>query len=338
MKKLYVAAAILMLCAMLTGCFSNERGAAPEITPVGETTRTPQAAQTAQPKAQGEAPKFKTEKLSKPNPELKVYDVKRKKLETMPLEEYLEGVLAGEMPGDWPLEALKAQAILARTFVCKFVDEKKSKYDGADISTDIKEAQAYDAEGINDNIRRAVKETAGEVMVFEGELPYAWFYAHGGGKTALAKEGLEFAGEEPGYTQAIDSRDSDEAPSDVQHWTAEFGEKEVVAAAKDAGVELKSIKSVKIGEKGESGRAVTLDIDGKQFSAPALRIALGSEKMKSTLLEECEFKGGKLKLAGTGYGHGVGMSQWGAYALAKEGMKAEDIVKYYFKDVTIAKL
>ena len=60
--------------------------------------------------------------------------------------------------------------------------------------------------------------------------------------------------------------------------------------------------------------------------------------MKSTLLEECSFEDGRLSLAGSGYGHGVGMSQWGAYALAKEGMQAEDIVKHYFKDVNIGKL
>lgn len=78
-------------------------------------------------------------------PMLKVYDVKNEKLETLSVEDYLPAVLAGEMAGDWPLEALKAQAILARTFVLQFVSQKESMYDGADISTDIKEAQAYDA-------------------------------------------------------------------------------------------------------------------------------------------------------------------------------------------------
>ena len=201
MKKLLMPIAMIMLCAMLTGCFASE-------TP----RSTPQATQSAA----AQPPAFKTERLKESNPTLKVYDVKQKRIIEMPLEEYLEGVLAGEMPNDWPAEALKAQAILARTFVCKFIDEKKSKYDGADISTDIKEAQAYDADGVNDAIRRAVSATHGEIMVHEGELPYAWFYAHGGGKTALAREGLEFSGTEPGYTQVVDSRDSDEAPAGAQ--------------------------------------------------------------------------------------------------------------------------
>ena len=123
---------------------------------------------------------------------LSVYDVKSETLETLSVEDYLPAVLAGEMAGDWPLEALKAQAILARTFVLQFVSQKESMYDGADISTDIKEAQAYDAAGVNARIREAVKETRGEVLNAGGELPYAWFHAHSGGLTARAKEGLEY--------------------------------------------------------------------------------------------------------------------------------------------------
>lgn len=131
-------------------------------------------------------------------PMLSVYDIKAEKLETLSVEDYLPAVLAGEMAGDWPLEALKAQAILARTFVMQFVSQKKSMYDGADISTDIKEAQAYDASGINDRIRQAVRETRGMVMNAGGELPYAWFHAHSGGLTARAKEGLDYEKSEPG--------------------------------------------------------------------------------------------------------------------------------------------
>ena len=115
----------------------------------------------------------------------------------------LPAVLAGEMAGDWPLEALKAQAILARTFVLQFVSQKESMYDGADISTDIKEAQAYDAAGVNARIREAVKETRGEVRNAGGELPYAWVHAHSGGLTARAKEGLDYEKAEPSYTQCV---------------------------------------------------------------------------------------------------------------------------------------
>ena len=106
-------------------------------------------------------------------PILSVYNVSADKIEEMNLEDYVMGVVAGEMKNDWPLEALKAQAILARTFVLKFCDSKNSRYDGADISTDVREAQAYAPENINDRVRQAVDETRGVVMSADGEYPYA---------------------------------------------------------------------------------------------------------------------------------------------------------------------
>ena len=327
--RLLMACACLTACALLAGCFASQN-------PTPGASTAPSATSAATTRAV--APKFDTARLNESDPLLKVYDVAREQVVEMPLEEYLLGVLAGEMPGDWPLEALKAQAILARTFVHKFVDEKDSMYSGADISTDIKEAQAYSADGITDSIRRAVEETQGEILVCDGELPYAWFYAHGGGVTALAGEGLDFKGDEPEYTQVTDSRDADAGPDDVRSWKCEFTESEVRAAAADAGLNVERVTSVEIGERGPSGRATTLLINGQSVSAPSFRIAIGSKEMKSTLLDECEFDGGELELEGRGYGHGVGMSQWGARELAAQGWSAEDIVTYYFKGAQIAKL
>ena len=116
-------------------------------------------------------------------PILRVYQVDEEETKEMDLETYLQGVVAGEMKNDWPLEALKAQAILARTFVLKFCTDKESKYQGADISTDIEEAQAYDATAVNERVEQAVGETRGLVLSYGGELPYAWFHSHSGGVT-----------------------------------------------------------------------------------------------------------------------------------------------------------
>ena len=94
-------------------------------------------------------------------PMINVYIKSEDRIENMDIESYLCGVLAGEMRNDWPIEALKAQAILARTYTLKFLDTKESKYDGADISTDVTEAQAYNSESINSRIKQAVDETRG---------------------------------------------------------------------------------------------------------------------------------------------------------------------------------
>ena len=270
-------------------------------------------------------------------PVLRVYDVQQEATDTLSVEEYLPAVLAGEMAGDWPLEALKAQAILARTFVLQFVSQKESMYDGADISTDIREAQAYDPDGVNDRIRQAVRETRGLVLNAGGELPYAWFHAHSGGLTARAKEGLDYEKDEPGYTQCVKGMENDEAPAEAAKWEAAFTAEEVLAAAKDAGAAAAKLTGISIGQRGESGRAMTLLISGKEVSAPAFRIAIGSTKMRSCLLESLRMEDGRVIMRGRGYGHGVGMSQWGAYAMAKQGKTAQEIVLHYFAGVTLEK-
>lgn len=317
--------AIMATCLALTGCLARE------------AERPPQN-EGSQNTAYAGRINFNTDKLSTANPLLRVYDVKRDKISEMRLEKYLEGVLAGEMPGDWPLEALKAQAILARTFVCKFIDEKASIYENADISTDIKEAQAYSEADITDAIKSAVSETAGEVLSVKGRLPYAWFFSHGGGTTALAREGLGFKGSEPEYTRVTDSMDADVGPEDVKSWTARFTASEVRDASESAGVDVGSVTRVEMGRRGPSGRLTALIINGHEVSAPEFRLAIGSSKMKSTLIDSLRLHDAALEISGRGYGHGVGMSQWGAFALARDGMKAEEIVKYYFKNSDVVKL
>ena len=314
--------AMLLLTAALTGCMRSGGNPAP----------SPGATGTGMPKIPS---KLKTENGV---PQLNVYNVDKKAVQGMDIESYVQGVLAGEMRADWPLEALKAQAILARTFVLKFVEEKKSKYDNADISTDITEAQAYDESKINDRIIKAVDETRGLVLNYNGTFPYAWFHAHAGGQTELATKALDFQGAEPAYTESVQSPDSDRAPDSVKNWTATFTTSEVAAAAEKAGVKTGTVKTIEIGEKGDSGRAVTFKINGNSVSGPALRIALDSMKLKSTLIRDVSVAGGKVTFTGSGYGHGVGMSQWGAYGMAEQGAKAQDIVLHYFKNVSIVQL
>lgn len=272
-------------------------------------------------------------------PVLEVYVTESESLDKMTLEEYLYGVLAGEMKNDWPLEALKAQAILARSFVLKFMTEKESKYGGADISTDIEEAQAYDASSVNDRIRQAVDETKGMVLSANGELPYAWFHAHSGGKTEYAKPGLNWNEAEPGYTRIADGHENESAAPDAIEWTATFSSDQIIAAARKAGYNsINTLDSMDIGEKSESGRAVTLMINGQQVNAPDFRIAIGSTEMRSTMITELTLSGGQVTMSGKGFGHGVGMSQWGAYALAEGGMRGEEIVLEYFQNVEVVKM
>lgn len=312
---------IIVLLAMAVSCASCRRQ---EQRPAPETARLkiPEAISRGQGK----------------EPVLKVYVKETGEIKELPFERYLEGVVAGEMKNDWPEEALAAQAILARTFVMEFVSEKGgSKYEGAHVSTDIEEAQAWNEQAVNERVKKAVERTRGEVAVYNNNYIKAWFHAHAGGKTATAKEGLAFEEQEPPYVKVTESPDSPDAPKDDSNWTASFTKQEVQQALSETGSQVKDLTSVRVAEKGPSGRAVTLDFGGTKVSAPGFRIAIGSTKMKSTLIDSIEVQGEQLVIKGRGYGHGVGMSQWGAYALAKEGKKAEEIVEYYFKGIEIVK-
>lgn len=274
-------------------------------------------------------------------PLLKVYSVEEGKTIEMPFEEYVAGVVGGEVMNDWPEEVLKTQAIIARTFVMKAIEEGDgSKYDEyAHVSTDIEEAQAWDAESVNEAITSAIEATRGMVISYDGQFIYTWFHSNAGGMTALADEGLDFEEGNPPYVHAVDSPDDNpNIPEDERNWTATFEKAAIITAAKEQGIEIADFSQMTIAEQGPSGRVTTISMDDQTLSAPAMRIALGSEELKSTLINSIIVNGGSVTFEGAGYGHGVGVSQWGAYQMAEEGKTAEEIISYYFKDVDISKV
>ncbi len=273
-------------------------------------------------------------------PRLKVYIAQEKRVQEMAFEDYVAGVVGGEIKNDWPLEAIKAQAIIARTFVLQFIDEKgQSKYQNAHVSTDIEEAQAWNADAVNDRIKQAVKDTRGQVIVYKGKFVRTWFHSNAGGKTATPLEGLNFKDEETPYIKVVDSPDTGgKVDAEARKWTASFPKAKVLAALKEAGKPVKDFSRVSIAEKGPSGRAVTFQFDDVRVPGPELRLALGSTEMRSTLLDNIALEGDRVVMTGRGYGHGVGMSQWGAYTMAEQGKKAEDIINHYYKDIDIVKM
>ena len=268
-------------------------------------------------------------------PTLKFYDINTKEITEIELEEYLKGVLAGEIYNSWPIEALKAQAILARTFTLNYLQNNKSKYNGADISNDINEAQAYDASKINENIEKAVAETRGKVVVQDGKLIEAWFHSNSGGVTTNAKTGLNYLGEES-FTKSTKSPETAENSENFE-WVVKFSKSEILSALRAMGVSVQSISNFEVGEKDASGRAITLKMGGAEFSANTFRSKIGSTKMKSTLITDIVVSSSSVSISGKGYGHGVGMSQWGAKVLAEEGKTAKEIIEFYFDNIEVVK-
>ncbi|NLZ32108.1 MAG: SpoIID/LytB domain-containing protein [Firmicutes bacterium] len=310
-------AVLLLLCAALAiaaGCRRQKEAAPP---PLPEALREYQGRE----------------------PRLRVYLHESGTIAEMDFEDYIAGVVAAEMDPQWPESALGAQAIIARTFTLQKIKESGGLPErNAHASTDFKEFQAYSAERINDRVRQAVEKTRGMVALYNGDYIKAWFHAYAGPRTALPDEGLDYEGGNPPYIQIVDSPAEKIIPEEEKNWSASFPLAQVQAAVRGVtGEDPGPVQNAEISEKGPSGRATKIKINDVDVSAPSLRLALGSTEMRSTFIEEIELGEGGLYLAGTGYGHGVGMCQWGARALAEEGRSPEEIVNYFYRDITLAK-
>lgn len=269
-------------------------------------------------------------------PQITVYMHKTGEKKSMLMEDYIAGVVAGEMKSDWPVEALAAQAILARTFTIEAIETKGGVPErGTQASTDIKEFQAYNANDVNDNVRQAVAMTRGKIIVYQGQPIKAWFHASAGGITATAKEGLNYQDAEPPYIESVNSPD-DMAPADVQNWTATVSKKDIIAALAKIGHVVQTIDSMEATQKGPSGRVTQFTINQTlQVNGPDLRVAVGGTVIKSLLLDKIELSGDQVVFTGKGYGHGVGLSQWGAYSLATAGKRVDEIIAHYFTGVAL---
>ncbi|MGQ9557887.1 MAG: SpoIID/LytB domain-containing protein [Desulfurispora sp.] len=257
------------------------------------------------------------------------------------LEDYVAGVVAAEMEPTWPVNALAAQAILARTFTMENIQAGRvKKLHGTDASTSVEEFQAYDPSRINDNVRKAVQMTRGEVITYNGQYIKAWFSACDGGISSSAKEGLAYTKTPTPYVKA-NVRDNclSITTAENKQWTARVPLARVRAAVqKITGKDPGNISQAAIARKGPSGRAETIRLGSVTVGGPALRLALGSEVMRSTLLENIAVQGDQLVMTGRGFGHGVGMCQWGAHLMARQGQSPEEIVKFYYQNVRIDKL
>lgn len=277
-------------------------------------------------------------------PDISLYVNETGETRHMKIEEYIAGVVAGEMLPDWPVNAYAAQAILARTFTLAKMSEggMRDKY-GTDMSTDKEETQAYDPESVTDAIRDAVASTRGMILSYKGQYVRGWFHAASGGQTTLAKDGLAYEDDEPSYTKSV------EVPAELRHipreelnWEATYSLSEITSLLNAAGHSVGQVQRVFVVEKDQTGRATLIRVEhtGGHIDLPGavFRNAVGPDRMRSTLLTRFDSSATEVQMAGRGFGHGVGMSQWGAYGMSREGYSPEEIVKYFFKDVETQKL
>ena len=258
-------------------------------------------------------------------------DDKLEVIEHLSIEDYLCGVLPKEMSPDWPLEALKAQAVASRTYALKSVNPKKD-YD----ITDGVEMQIYiGASGVNARIIDAVNSTRGEVLKYKGSLLTAFFHACCGGHTASASS----AWGEDAVKPLSGVKDPFCSPSHQYKWDFYATTRDLLAFIQKQGASALKIKGIRIYKRDRSGRAVTLRFvtDSGSFSVRTsdLRKAFGTHDIKSTLITRITPLNGGYEFTGRGWGHGVGMCQEGAKFMAHKGRDYKKILRQYYPGASI---
>lgn len=263
------------------------------------------------------------------------------RVEDVSIEAYVRGVVAGEMPADFEPEALKAQAIAARTYIVRRLslnassnaeEGKTSRYDVTDttedqvyISKDRLERQwPADAQAKLEAIERAVEETKGLIVTFNRQPIQAAFFSTSNGYTENSED---YWGQPLPYLRSVPSPwDKNVSPRYKQ--TVEMSLKEFYAKL---GVKRKKGMKIRVTGLTEGRRIKEFTVGNRSFTGRETREKLGLPSSQFT------WKVTKDRIFFTtyGYGHGVGMSQWGANALAKEGKTAEQILQYYYTGVRI---
>ncbi len=253
----------------------------------------------------------------------------------MTLAEYLPGVVAAEMPSDFPQEALRAQAVAARTFTYRrMLDslEGKGAHEDADVCTDSSHCKAYTAEAVGEEARTAVSDTDGLVVLYSEEPILAVFHSTSSGQTENSED---VWGSEVPYLRSVDSPGEEESPNytgEVRMTQEEFKEKflEVFAEADFSGVAEVWAKNI---VRSDSGGVITMQIGGVEISGSTVRSIYGLLSANFTLTVD----GNDMVFKTYGYGHGVGMSQYGARARALEGLSFEEILEWYYTGTSVGK-
>lgn len=264
-----------------------------------------------------------------------------KEIVELSMDDYIKGVLLGEMPITFELEALKAQAIVARTYTMYKLKNNPKVHENADMCDDINCCQAYktkeyafaswddDEENAKwQKLEDAVIGTSDLIITYSGEVIEAFFHAHSGGQTENIK--YVWGDSEIPYLKSVNGNEG-EAYQDSKTFTKLEFKELIKSKVPNYDVE-KSI--LKIEDYTGSGRVNILKIDDIEIKATELRKLTG---IKSTNFR-IEESGDNITFYTVGYGHGVGMSQYGANQMAKDGKTYEDIIKHYYTGVEINKI
>jgi len=274
---------------------------------------------------------------------IKLVHTKDNSIEEIGLDEYLYGVVSAEMPVDFELEALKAQAIVARTYTIYKITQNESKHGDAHICDSSACCQAWilkedrlarwEQEKGEENWNKivlAVNDTKGKIITYEGKPINAFFHSNSGGATESPIN--VWGGSGYPYLQTVETSGEDgytQYSSELEISKDDFINK-MKEKYSDFVINFEEENSLQILEYTEGGRIKTIKIGNKNLSGVEVRTIFGL-RSANFLIEVSD----KIKFSVKGYGHGVGLSQTGADSLAKQGYSAEDIIKHFYSGVIV---
>ena len=266
---------------------------------------------------------------------IRVKDASTNTISEVPFEEYIKGVLAGEMPVSFDLEALKAQAVAARSYALVQANKNKdADYDVVNTvdnqvyltDDDLKEKWKDDYVSKVNKIKKAVQETKGEYLTYNGEVVEALFFSTSTGKTENSEE--VFSSAVP-YLRSVSSTWDEASP--VYEDTSSF---ELSDFYEKLGLEYNDIITYEVLETTSTGRVKTIKINGVTFNGRDVASKLSLRSNYFSISQD----GTKVTITTKGFGHGVGMSQYGALGMAKEGYTYDEILKHYYQGTEIKKI
>lgn len=248
------------------------------------------------------------------------------------LERYVIGVVAAEMPATFSFEALKAQAVASRTFIYEKLNNGNISYDNLKYDQgqayitkdDMKKKWKEEYNNYYEKIKSAVMDTKGEIILYNGKPIKAYYFSTSNGSTENSK--MVFGEEE--YLVSVDTSFDKESKEYLNE--AEYSVNDILTklGINDNKILIDNIK------KSQSNHIDSIMINGKNFSGLEIRKMLG---LRSTDFD-IVVNGNTVSIITRGYGHGVGMSQYGANYLANNGKNYKEIINYFYKDVSIDKI
>ncbi|EMJ97956.1 SpoIID/LytB domain-containing protein [Leptospira sp. WS58.C1] len=271
--------------------------------------------------------KFRGEILLQPDKSGNILVINR-----VPLEEYLYSVVPSEVPAGWPTEALKAQAICSRTYAVREILNKKDT--AYDVESTVN-SQAY-AGMTKENPRttQAVRDTEGVLAVYEDDPIHMFFHSNSGGRTETPDQ--VWGGKRLPYLESVASR-FDEA-GDNFVWKEIVNQDKMDQTLSSLGVG--SIQSIQVLSRTPSGRVDLLEVIGKQgtskMKGKEFRNLLGTSVKSLRFGIKRESEGFLIK--GMGAGHGVGLSQWGSFGMAKQNFTYAEIIRHYYQGIEFARI